>query len=110
MHKLENEGISFVLDDFGTGYGSFRYMQILPIDTLKIDKAFTSALLKSEKTQKLINGMIQLGKSMELRVVAEGVETAEQADLLITYGCDVIQGYHISKPITSEEVEALLVK
>ncbi|MGE7914171.1 sensor domain-containing protein [Lysinibacillus xylanilyticus] len=110
MHKLENEGISFVLDDFGTGYGSFRYMQILPIDTLKIDKAFTSALLKSEKTQKLINGMVQLGKSMELKVVAEGVETAEQADLLITYGCDAIQGYHISKPITSKEVEALLVK
>jgi len=54
--------------------------------------------------------MVQLGKSMELKVVAEGVETAEQADLLITYGCDAIQGYYISKPITSDEVEALLVK
>ncbi|MFJ6211590.1 EAL domain-containing protein [Lysinibacillus sp. NPDC092081] len=110
MRKLENEGIAFILDDFGTGYGSFRYMQILPIDTLKIDKAFTSSLLKSEKTQKLMNGMVQLGKSMELKVVAEGVETAEQADLLISYGCDAIQGYYISKPIHSEEIEALLVK
>ncbi|MGE7696202.1 EAL domain-containing protein [Lysinibacillus sp. NPDC094177] len=110
MRKLENEGIAFILDDFGTGYGSFRYMQILPIDTLKIDKTFTSSLLKSEKTQKLMNGMVQLGKSMDLKVVAEGVETAEQADLLITYGCDAIQGYYISKPISAEEIEALLVK
>lgn len=110
MRKLENEGIAFILDDFGTGYGSFRYMQILPIDTLKIDKAFTSSLLKSEKTQKLMHGMVQLGKSMELKVVAEGVETAEQADLLISYGCDAIQGYYISKPIHAEEIEALLVK
>ncbi len=110
MRKLENEGIAFILDDFGTGYGSFRYMQILPIDTLKIDKAFTSSLLKSEKTQKLMHGMVQLGKSMELKVVAEGVETAEQADLLTTYGCDAIQGYYISKPIHAEDIEALLVK
>ncbi|MEQ6357160.1 EAL domain-containing protein [Lysinibacillus sp. M3] len=110
MRKLENEGIAFILDDFGTGYGSFRYMQILPIDTLKIDKTFTSSLLKSEKTQKLMNGMVQLGKSMELKVVAEGVETAEQADLLISYGCDAIQGYYISKPIHAEEIEALFVK
>ncbi|MEB2282308.1 EAL domain-containing protein [Lysinibacillus xylanilyticus] len=110
MRKLENEGIAFILDDFGTGYGSFRYMQILPIDTLKIDKTFTSSLLKSEKTQKLMHGMVQLGKSMELKVVAEGVETAEQADLLISYGCDAIQGYYISKPIHAEEIEALLVK
>jgi EAL domain-containing protein (putative c-di-GMP-specific phosphodiesterase class I) len=85
-------------------------MQILPIDTLKIDKAFTSSLLKSEKTQKLMHGMVQLGKSMELKVVAEGVETAEQADILISYGCDAIQGYYISKPIHAEEIEALLVK
>ncbi|MEY2353364.1 EAL domain-containing protein [Lysinibacillus capsici] len=110
MRKLENEGISFVLDDFGTGYGSFRYMQILPISTLKIDQTFTNSLLKSEKSQKLMNGMVQLGKSMELKVVAEGVETAEQADLLITYGCDAIQGYYISKPVTPEEIELLLKK
>lgn len=110
MRKLENEGISFVLDDFGTGYGSFRYMQILPISTLKIDQTFTNSLLKSEKSQKLMNGMVQLGKSMELKVVAEGVETAEQADLLITYGCDAIQGYYISKPVTPEEIELLLTK
>lgn len=110
MRKLENEGFAFVLDDFGTGYGSFRYMQILPISTLKIDQTFTNSLLKSEKSQKLMHGMVQLGKSMELKVVAEGVETAEQADLLITYGCDAIQGYYISKPVTPEEIELVLTK
>ena len=110
MRKLENEGIVFVLDDFGTGYGSFRYMQILPIDTLKIDQTFTRSLMKSEKTQKLMLGMVQLGKSMDLNVVAEGVETAEQANLLKSFGCDTIQGYHISKPVTPEEIEILLEK
>ncbi|WP_341301453.1 EAL domain-containing protein [Lysinibacillus sp. FSL H8-0500] len=110
MRKLENEGITFVLDDFGTGYGSFKYMQILPIDTLKIDQTFTSSLLKSEKTQKLMHGMVQLGKSMGLKVVAEGVETAEQAKLLATYGCDAMQGFYISKPVTPEEITTLLVQ
>ena len=110
MRKLEEEGILFVLDDFGTGYGSFKYMQILPIDTLKIDKTFTSSLLKSEKTQKLMHGMIQIGKSMELNVVAEGVETAEQAELLKKFGCNAIQGYYISKPVSPEEIDLLLAK
>lgn len=110
MRKLEEEGILFVLDDFGTGYGSFKYMQILPIDTLKIDQTFTSSLLKSDKTQKLMHGMVQLGKSMELNVVAEGVETAEQAELLKSFGCDAIQGYHISKPVPPEEIELLIAK
>ena len=110
MRKLEEEGIQFVLDDFGTGYGSFKYMQILPIDTLKIDQTFTSSLLKSDKTQKLMHGMIQLGKSMELNVVAEGVETAEQAELLKSFGCNVIQGYYISKPVPPEEIDVLLAK
>lgn len=110
MRKLEKEGILFVLDDFGTGYGSFRYIQILPIDTLKIDQTFTNSLLKSDKTQKLMHGMVQLGKSMELKVVAEGVETAEQADLLKSFGCDAIQGFYISKPVTPEEIDVLLAK
>ena len=110
MRKLEEEGILFVLDDFGTGYGSFKYMQILPIDTLKIDQTFTSSLLKSDKTQKLMHGMVQLGKSMELNVVAEGVETAEQAELLKNFGCNAIQGYYISKPVPPEELDVLLAK
>lgn len=107
MRTLENEGIIFALDDFGTGYGSFRYMQLLPISIVKIDQTFTSAL-KSEKTQLLVNGMVQLGKSMNLRVVAEGVETEEQQQLLTSFGCDAVQGFYISKPVTSSEISNLI--
>jgi EAL domain-containing protein (putative c-di-GMP-specific phosphodiesterase class I) len=108
MRTLEKEGITFILDDFGTGYGSFRYMQLLPITTLKIDQTFTNSLLKSEKTQQLVNGMVQLGKSMNLTVIAEGVETEQQQELLISYGCDALQGYLINKPIPSDEITKLL--
>lgn len=107
MRTLENEGIVFALDDFGTGYGSFRYMQLLPISIVKIDQTFTRAL-KSEKTQQLVNGMVQLGKSMNLTVVAEGVETEEQQLLLTNFGCDIVQGYFISKPVTSSKVSSLI--
>ena len=108
MRQLENEGITFSLDDFGTGYASFRYMQLLPIEILKIDQTFTNALLKSDKTQQLVNGMVQLGKSMNLAVIAEGVETEEQMQLLKDFGCDYIQGYYLSKPSTPDAIEKLL--
>lgn len=108
MRQLENEGISFILDDFGTGYASFRYMQLLPIQTLKIDQTFTNTLINSDKTQQLVNGMVQLGKSMNLSVVAEGVETEEQFELLKSFGCDFIQGYYLSKPNTPDAIEKML--
>lgn len=104
MRQLENEGIVFVLDDFGTGYASFRYMQLLPIEILKIDQTFIHSLLKSEKTQRLIHGMVQFGKSMNLTVLAEGVEEEEQKELLQSYGCDSIQGYYISKAVSPEQI------
>lgn len=107
MRQLENEGIIFALDDFGTGYASFRYMQLLPIEILKIDQTFISSLLKSEKTQRLIDGMVKFGKSMNLTVLAEGVETEEQKDLLKNYGCDSVQGYYISRPVEAKEIEHL---
>ncbi|MEK4384560.1 EAL domain-containing protein [Solibacillus sp. FSL W7-1464] len=107
MRTLENEGIVFALDDFGTGYGSFRYMQLLPISILKIDQTFIRSL-KSEKNQQLVNGMVQLGKSMNLTVVAEGVETEEQMQFLTSIGCEVIQGYFVSKPSSTEEISSLL--
>lgn len=107
MRELENEGIIFALDDFGTGYASFRYMQLLPIEILKIDQTFINSLLKSEKTQRLIDGMVKFGKSMNLAVLAEGVETEEQKELLESYGCDSIQGYYISRPVGPAEIEYL---
>ncbi|MBM7665542.1 PAS domain S-box-containing protein [Solibacillus kalamii] len=108
MRALEKEGIVFVLDDFGTGYGSFRYMQLLPISIIKIDQTFIHSL-KSKKNQQLVNGMVQLGKSMNLTVVAEGVETEEQMQFLTSIGCDFIQGYFVSKPSSTEEISSFLL-
>ena len=108
MRTLEQAGISFILDDFGTGYASFRYMQLLPIKTLKIDQTFIASMLKSEKSAQIVNGMVQLGKSMNFSVIAEGVENEEQAELLQQFGCDVLQGYYISKPALPSELKAFL--
>lgn len=110
MQNLQQDGISFVLDDFGTGYASLRYLQLLPIDQLKIDKSFISSLLQQEKLQKLVQGLIQFGQSLNIRVVAEGVESAEQYNLLKQMGCDAVQGYFISQPISAGEVGILLNK
>ncbi|WP_107840044.1 GGDEF domain-containing phosphodiesterase [Metasolibacillus meyeri] len=107
MRQLEQEGIVFVLDDFGTGYASFRYMQLLPLKTVKIDATFIRAMTQSEKTEQLVRGIIQLAKSMQLIVLAEGVETAEQFKLLKDFGCDLVQGYYVCKPTTANDVKGL---
>lgn len=108
MKQLQNDGISFVLDDFGTGYASFRYMQLLPLSQIKIDQTFVSSIQYQPKSQKLVQGIIQFVKSLNMRVLAEGVETQEQQDLLAEYDCDAIQGFHVSHPIEASEVEKLL--
>lgn len=108
MQTLQQDGVVFVLDDFGTGYASLRYLQLLPISKLKIDKSFVSSIIQQEKLQKLIQGLIQFGQSLDVHVVAEGVETGEQYELLKQMGCDSAQGFYISRPIPAEEVEALL--
>jgi len=105
MLQLQKDGIVFVLDDFGTGYASFRYMQLLPITELKIDQSFISGILQQEKLQKLVHGMIQFAKTMDIRVLAEGVETEEQYNLLKGLGCDAIQGYYIGHPVPANELE-----
>ncbi|MCM3610240.1 EAL domain-containing protein [Planococcus sp. MERTA32b] len=108
MKQLHQKGISFSLDDFGTGYASFRYMLLLPISSLKIDKDIIQSITQQEKMQKLINGMIQFGKSLDLQVVAEGVETKEQLELLKVMDCDSIQGYITGHPMTANELETWL--
>lgn len=108
MKQLNQKGISFSLDDFGTGYASFRYMLLLPISSLKIDKDIIQSITQQEKMQKLINGMIQFGKSLDLQVIAEGVETKEQLELLRAMECDSIQGYITGHPMAATELETWL--
>ncbi|MDW0118742.1 EAL domain-containing protein [Sporosarcina thermotolerans] len=104
MKVLKDTGIQFILDDFGTGYASFRYMQHLPISKVKIDKVFVNSLLTMSKTKQLVEGMILFGKSMGFYVIAEGVETKEQFDLLKEMGVDAVQGYYIGAPMKRDEV------
>lgn len=108
IQKLQQDGIVFVLDDFGTGYASLRYLQMLPIGKLKIDKAFINSVTQQEKLEKLVQGLVQFGQSLDIQVVAEGVETVEQYELLKRVGCDAVQGYYVSLPISAEEVEKML--
>ncbi len=105
MNELQKEGIQFTLDDFGTGYASFRYMQSLPISKIKIDKFFITSITTHKQTQKLVEGIIQFAKSMELSVIAEGVETEEQLTLLKEMGVDAVQGYYTGIPVTANQIE-----
>ena len=97
-------GISIAIDDFGTGYSSLSYLNYFPIDTLKIDQQFVRDMTKNEGSLALIKSIIALGKNMNLKVVAEGIEEKEEATQLAALGCDLAQGYHFAKPMPEVEV------
>ncbi|MFO2461872.1 bifunctional diguanylate cyclase/phosphodiesterase [Pseudomonas sp. 15FMM2] len=99
MDALGRLGVRFSLDDFGTGFSSFVHLNSLPIALLKIDKSFVSGMEEREENRKLVHAMINLAHNLNLEVVAEGVETPEQLELLRLFGCDQAQGYLISKPL-----------
>jgi PAS domain S-box-containing protein/diguanylate cyclase (GGDEF)-like protein len=99
MNYLKLKGIRFSIDDFGTGYSSLSYIHRLPISELKIDKLFVDDIKNANDEVPIINTIIQLAKSLNLKVVAEGVEYKEQLDYLKKHQCDVIQGFYFSKPL-----------
>jgi PAS domain S-box-containing protein/diguanylate cyclase (GGDEF)-like protein len=103
MQSLKEKGINFSLDDFGTGYSSLSYIHHLPISELKIDKSFVDNITNTTDEVPIINSIIHMAKALSLMVVAEGVETKEQLDYLSKRGCNVIQGYYFSKPLTPEQ-------
>ncbi len=100
--SLRNCGISSSLDDFGTGYSSFAYLQSFPINRLKVDQSFVRDI-SERHNQAIVRAIIAMAKSMDLTVIAEGVETDEQLEMLRRFGCDEIQGYIIGKPCAFEE-------
>ncbi len=100
---FRNSGIKIYLDDFGTGYSSLNYLMRLPIDVLKIDKSFIDEITTSDNAYKMLITIINLAKGFELEIVAEGVETKEQYDLLKENDCDMIQGYYLDKPLSLQE-------
>lgn len=102
-------GITIALDDFGTGYASLTHLKTFPVDKIKIDRSFVSDMATDESDAIIVKTMISLGKALNMKVVGEGVETCEQHDLLLTFGCDDGQGYSFHKPNTSlDHVEQYL--
>ncbi|MBI6765099.1 bifunctional diguanylate cyclase/phosphodiesterase [Pseudomonas syringae] len=108
MDALRQLGVRFSLDDFGTGYSSFMHLNSLPIALLKIDMGFVAQMELREENRKLVNAMINLAHNLNLEVVAEGVETAGQLELLRSFGCNQVQGYLISRPLPVEELVTYL--
>ncbi|NVJ67457.1 MAG: bifunctional diguanylate cyclase/phosphodiesterase [Gammaproteobacteria bacterium] len=104
LQKITDLGVSLSIDDFGTGYSSLGYLKSLPLHYLKIDKAFISAIPESANDIHIVQAVIALSKAMKLEVVAEGVETKAQMNLLRDYGCDFVQGYFYSKPVSAEAI------
>lgn len=110
LKDLKDFSLQLSLDDFGTGYSSLSYLQQFPFDTLKIDRSFVRDLINSEKNAAIINAIIQLARQLNLKVIAEGVETQEQYDFLRENKCDLIQGYYFSPPLAVADFEALLTE
>ena len=110
LNELKGLGFHLTMDDFGTGYSSLAYLKRFPFDSVKIDQSFVRGIPESKDDSAIVEAIIAMAHSLQLKVVAEGVETKEQFDFLRTLGCDQIQGYYFSKPIPANEIVMLLYK
>jgi diguanylate cyclase (GGDEF)-like protein len=108
LERLSRMGVVVSVDDFGTGYSSMSYLRRFPIDKLKIDRSFISNLMTSADDASIVRAIISLAHGLRLKVVAEGVETGEQAAFLQKLGCDQFQGFHFGRPVTAAAFEALM--
>jgi len=112
LEDIKALGVIIALDDFGTGYSSLTYLQMFPIQVLKVDKEFISriSIKDMEKENKIIDSVIYLAHSLDLNIVAEGIETAEQAEYLLLNNCDYGQGYYYDKPMSMKDIESKYCK
>jgi EAL domain-containing protein (putative c-di-GMP-specific phosphodiesterase class I) len=108
MNALHDLGVSLSIDDFGTGYSSLRYLQRLPLDSLKIDRSFVQELEAHSSKHPLVKVIIDLARELGLDVVAEGIETRDQFETLKRLGCDRLQGFWFNRPLEAQELEMLL--
>jgi len=105
MGALKKHGIHFSLDDFGTGYSSLAYLKRLPLDQLKIDRAFIRDILADHSSGAIAETIVSLGRAMGMAVIAEGVETVDQHQYLLGLGCHAFQGFLFGRPVPIEEFE-----
>ena len=106
LQELSNAGIRIAVDDFGTGYSSLAYLKRLPIDKIKIDRSFVMGMVEDESDRHIVASTVDLGHNLGLQTVAEGVEDRDAYEHLARMGCDQAQGYHMSRPLTAEKLEA----
>jgi EAL domain-containing protein (putative c-di-GMP-specific phosphodiesterase class I) len=108
LHALKALGVQVAIDDFGTGYSSLGYLHRFALDALKIDQSFMRGLGQDKSTDAIVQAIIALAHAVGMRVIAEGVETEEQATSLLTLDCDYGQGFYLGHPVTGNELDALL--
>lgn len=104
LQYLKDRGIKIALDDFGTGYSTYSYINILPLDVIKIDRSLIVGIEDAEKSISIVESLINLSKSLNLETICEGIENKKQLDRLIELNCDKVQGYLFNKPVTEEEM------
>lgn len=103
IHSLKEQGFSIALDDFGTGFASLHYLTMFPLDTIKVDRAFVENILEDKRQYAIARSIINLAHDLDLKVVAEGIETEAQFELLKQLGCDIGQGYLFSRPLSATD-------
>ena len=103
LDELKRAGIGIALDDFGGGFCNFRYLKLLPLDTLKLDRSMIEGIERDDRDRAVLRAIVALARALDLSVVAEGIETAEQRAIAAAEGCATYQGFLRSKPLAAED-------